>query len=52
MKNYKGLPHGFMNYDYVGGLPPAKIAINDACSLLNEFIKSVKERKENEENQV
>ena len=34
MKLYKGLPHGFMNYDYVGGLAPAKLAIDDLVKRL------------------
>ena len=48
MKTYKGLPHGFMNYDYVGGLGAAKLAINDTCSLLNDLLKYVRQRNENE----
>lgn len=47
MKLYKGLPHGFMNYDYVGGLAPASLAIQDACLLLRNFVNSVKEKKFN-----
>lgn len=47
MKTYLGLPHGFMNYDYTGGLSPAKIAISDACRLLDEFIKEIAQKGEN-----
>jgi acetyl esterase/lipase len=45
MKLYKSLPHGFMNYDYVGGLSPASLAINDSCFMIREFVKSIKEEK-------
>lgn len=46
MKTYNGLPHGFMNYDYIGGLSPAKIAIQDSCRLLTEFVKEIQGNKE------
>ena len=46
MKTYKGLPQGFMNYDYTGGLAPARIAIDDTCRLLQEFVKLLRLRKD------
>lgn len=49
MKTYIGLPHGYMNYDYVGGLSPARLAINDVCFMLNDFLKMLNERKKIQE---
>ncbi len=31
---YPGLPHGFLNYDAPGGMPEAKICVEDAGNFL------------------
>lgn len=49
MKLYKSLPHGFMNYDYVGGLSPASLAIRDSCFMIREFVRSIIEEKRKKE---
>lgn len=48
MKLYKGLPHGFMSYDYVGGLSPAKLAIADSCRMMDNFIRELKSSKQSQ----
>ena len=41
MKSYIGLSHGFLNYDYVGGLKPARAAIDDTIDELINFVKKI-----------
>ena len=41
MKSYVGLTHGFLNYDYLGGLKPAGFAIEDTISEFIKFVDSV-----------